>query len=158
MDLGSVYALMGAGLAVILTGVGSAIGVGIAGEAAAGVLNEDPSKFGRLLILQLLPGTNGLYGLIVAFMIMGATGLIGGGAGVTIQASTGLLFIIASLPVGIVGFFGPIAQGRCAVAAIGIIAKKPEQFGKALVLPAMVETYGILALLISILAVGAIAV
>jgi len=157
MDLGSVYALMGAGLAVLLTGVGSAIGVGIAGEAAAGVLSEDPSKFGRLLILQLLPGTNGLYGLIVAFVIMGGTGLLGG-ADVTVSATTGLLFLAASLPVGLVGLFGPIAQGRCSAAAIGIIAKKPDQFGKALVLPAMVETYGILALLISILAVGAIPV
>jgi len=158
MELGIVYALMGAGLAVLFTGVGSAIGVGIAGEAAAGVLSEDPSKFGRMLVMQLLPGTNGLYGLIVAFVIMGEIGLIGGDGATYVSASAGLLFLAASLPVGVVGLFGPIAQGKCSAAAIGIIAKKPDQFGKALVLPAMVETYGILALLISILAVFAIAV
>ena len=67
---GIVYALIGLALAVTLAGCGSAIGVKIAGEAAAGVVSVDPSKFSKVLVLQLLPGTQGIYGLIIAFLIL----------------------------------------------------------------------------------------
>lgn len=70
--------------------------------------------------------------------------------------ATGLLYFLACLPIGIVGLVSAIHQGRTAVASIGIVAKKPEQFGKAMLFPAMVETYAILALLVSILAVSAL--
>ena len=66
-NLGLVYSLLGAAVAVFLAGAGSALGVGIAGQAAAGVVTEDPSKFAKVLVLQLLPGTQGIYGLLVAF-------------------------------------------------------------------------------------------
>ena len=127
MSLGVVFALLGAALAVILAGMGSAYGVGVAGQAASGVVAEDPSQFAKVLILQLLPGTQGIYGLLVAFITLSQ--------------------------IGIVGLVSGRHQGKTAVAAIGIVAKKPDQFGKAMLFPAMVETYAILALLISILAV-----
>ncbi|WP_122644762.1 V-type ATP synthase subunit K [Luxibacter massiliensis] len=156
-QLGIVYALMGAAVAVFLAGAGSALGVGIAGQAASGVVSEDPSKFAKVLILQLLPGTQGIYGLLVGFITLSKIGLLGGGmAEVSVQ--TGLLILAACLPIGIVGLISGKSQGKTAAAAIGIIAKKPDQFGKAMLFPAMVETYAILALLISILAVSAIQV
>lgn len=155
MELGIVYALMGAALAVFLAGAGSAIGVGVAGQAAAGVVTEDPSKFAKVLIMQLLPGTQGIYGLLVGFITLSKIGLIGGGAA-AVSTPTGLLVLAACLPVGIVGLISGIYQGRTSASAIGIVARKPEQFGKAMLFPAMVETYAILALLISILAVTAI--
>ena len=130
-ELGIVYALLGAAVAVLLSGTGSAIGVGIAGQAASGVVTEDPSKFAKVLIIQLLPGTQGLYGLLI---------------------------LAACLPIGVVGLLSAIAQGKTAAAAIGIVAKKPDQFGKAMLFPAMVETYAILALLISFLSVSGIQV
>ena len=145
---GIVYALIGAALAVGLAGCGSAIGVGIAGQAASGVVTVDPSKFAKVLILQLLPGTQGIYGLLVGFITLSKIGLLGGGAA-SLDASTGLLILAACLPIAIVGLVSGIHQGKTA-------AKKPEQFGKAMLFPAMVETYAILALLISILAVSAI--
>ena len=156
-NLGLVYSLLGAAVAVFLAGAGSALGVGIAGQAAAGVVTEDPSKFAKVLVLQLLPGTQGIYGLLVGFLTLSKIGLLGGGAA-QIDPQTGLLILAACLPVGIVGLISGKSQGETAAASIGIVAKKPEQFGKAMLFPAMVETYAILSLLISILGVTAIQV
>lgn len=152
---GIVFALLGAAVAVGLAGAGSACGVGIAGQAAAGVVTEDPNKFAKVLILQLLPGTQGIYGLLVGFLVLSQIGLLGGGAA-ELTLAQGLLYLAACLPIGFVGLISGIYQGKTSVASIGIIAKKPEQFGKAMLFPAMVETYAILALLVSILAVSAL--
>ena len=141
----------------MLAGAGSALGVGVAGQAASGVVSEDPSKFAKVLIMQLLPGTQGIYGLLVGFITLSKVGLLGGGIK-EVSVATGLLILAACLPIGIVGLISGKSQGKTAAAAIGIVAKKPEQFGKAMLFPAMVETYAILALLISILAVSAIPV
>ena len=156
-QLGIVNALLGAAVAVLLSGAGSALGVGVAGQAASGVVSEDPSKFAKVLILELLPGTQGLYGLIIGFVTMSKIGILGGSPA-DISVQTGLLILAACLPIGIVGLISGRAQGKTAAAAIGIVAKKPEQFGKAMLFPAMVETYAILALLISFLAVAGIQV
>ena len=156
-NLGIVYALLGAAIAVLLAGAGSAMGVGIAGQAAAGVVTEDPSKFAKVLIMQLLPGTQGLYGLLVGFITLSKIGILGGSvADVSVQ--TGLMILAACLPIGIVGLISGVAQGKTAASSIGIVAKKPDQFGKAMLFPAMVEIYAILALLISFLAVNGIQV
>ncbi|HIX97957.1 V-type ATP synthase subunit K [Faecalicatena contorta] len=156
-NLGLVYGLLGAAVAVFLAGAGSALGVGIAGQAAAGVVTEDPSKFAKVLVLQLLPGTQGIYGLLVGFVTLSKIGLLGGG-GLELDPQTGLLILAACLPVGIVGLISGKSQGEAAAASIGIVAKKPEQFGKAMLFPAMVETYAILSLLISVIAVTMIQV
>ena len=151
MSLGLVFALTGAVLATILAGMGSAWGVGLAGQAAAGVVAEDPDQFAKVLLLQLLPGTQGIYGLLVTFITLTRIGVLGGSA--ITDTWTGLLYLAACLPIAIVGLVSGYHQGRTSVASIGIVAKKPDQFGKAMLFPAMVETYAILALLVSILAV-----
>lgn len=156
-EMGIVLALLGAAFAVLFAGIGSAIGVGIAGQAASGVVTEDPSKFAKVLVIQLLPGTQGLYGLLVGFVTLSNIGILGGQPA-DISLSTGLLIFAACLPIAIVGLISAIYQGKTAVAAIGIVAKKPDQFGKAMLFPAMVETYAILALLVSFLAVQGIPV
>lgn len=153
---GIVFALLGVAVAVGLAGMGSACGVGIAGQAAAGVVTEDPSKFAKVLLLQLLPGTQGIYGLLVGFITLSKIGLLGGGADMSMSITQGMLYFAACIPIGIVGLISAKYQGQTAAASIGIVAKKPEQFGKAMLFPAMVETYAILALLISILAVSAL--
>lgn len=150
-NLGVGLALLGAALAALLAGIGSAIGVGIAGEAAAGVVTEDPSKFGKVLLLQLLPGTQGIYGLLIAFITLANIGILGGSGDVSF--AKGLMYLFACLPLGFVGLWSAKRQARAAVASIGLIAKRPDQFGKALLFPAMVETYAVLALLVSLLAV-----
>ena len=148
--------LLGGALAVGLACCGSAKGVGMATEAGMGVLSEDPSKFGKLLVLELLPGTQGLYGFIVSFMVLINIGILGGSSDVSV--TQGFLYLAACLPIGIVGLLSGISQGKTAASAIGVVAKKPDQFGKAMLFPAMVETYAILALLISFLAVNGIQV
>lgn len=154
---GIVWALFGVALAVVLPGMGSAYGVGIAGQAASGVVTEDPSKFAKVLIIQLLPGTQGIYGLLVAFITLPKLGLLGG-TPVDLSIETGLLILCACLPIAVVGLISARHQGKTSAAAIGIVAKRPDQFGKAMLFPAMVETYAILALLVSILAVFGIPV
>lgn len=154
-NLGLFYALLGAALAVLMAGAGSAIGVGIAGRAAAGVMTEDPSKFAKVLVMQLLPGTQGLYGLLIGFVTLSKIGIIGG-TSVQVSSLQGLEILAACLPIAIVGLISANAQGKTAAAGIGIVARRPEQFAKAMLFPAMVETYAILALLISFLAINGI--
>ena len=154
---GEFLACLGAAMAAI-AGIGSGIGVGVAGEAAAGVVSEDPKKFGKVLLLQALPGTQGIYGLLVGFITLSKIGLLGGGVNMDMSMTQGLLYFAACIPIGIVGLISARYQGETAAASIGIVAKKPDQFGKAMLFPAMVETYAILALLISILSVTAIQV
>jgi V/A-type H+-transporting ATPase subunit K len=152
--IGPVLTLLGAVLAALLAGIGSAIAVGRAGEAAAGVIAEDPDKFGKLLILQALPGTQGIYGLLSWFLIMNSSGMLGGNFDISWQR--GLLYFLAALPIAIVGYFSAIAQGRVSEAGVALVGKRPEEQAKGIVLAAMVETYAILALLATVLATFAI--
>ncbi len=152
MTFGASLVIIGAALAVALAGVGSARGCGLAGQAAAGVTAEDPTKFTRVLIMELLPGTQGIYGLLVAFLVLSRMNILSGDfAGITVQQ--GCMAIGACLPIAIAGLLSGIFQGRTAVASIGVLAKKPELFARAMLFPAMVETYAILSLLVSILVV-----
>ncbi len=151
MNMGMVFAILGAALSAALAGIGSAWGVGIAGQAAAGVVSEDPDQFAKVLLLQLLPGTQGIYGLLVTFITLSQIGILGGTA--VDSPAKGLAYLFACLPIAIVGMVSAFHQGKTSVACIGLVAKKPDQFGKAMLFPAMVETYAILALLVSILAV-----
>lgn len=153
---GQFLAILGAAIAALFAGMGSAKGTSIAGQAAAGVVTEDPSKFGKLLVLQLLPGTQGLYGFIVAFLILSKAGIIGGTAIPT--AGQGFQFLAAGLPVGLVGLVSGIYQGKAAAAGVGIVAKKPDELGKAITFAAIVETYALLGLLVSFLAYNGIIV
>lgn len=150
---GIFWALLGAALAAGCAGAGSAIGVGIAGRAASGVVTQEPNMFSKVLILQLLPGTQGIYGLLIAFIALSQIGILGGGAQMDMSLTTGLMYFAACLPMAIGGLISAIAQGKCAVSAIGLVAKRPDQFGKSMIFPAMVETYAILALLVSILSI-----
>ena len=156
LEWGTIFAAAGAAMAAVLAGIGSAIGVGIAGQAGAGVVSEDPDRFGSCLLLQLLPGTQGIYGLLIAFVIASKAGLLGGGSAVSPTAGLWLLF--AAVPIAFAGLLSAIAQGKVACAGINMVAKKPEEFGKAMLMTVMVETYAVLALLISFLLVNGVAV
>ena len=146
---GNNIAIIGAAVAAIFSGMGSAKGVGIVGQASAGLLTEDPSKFGKALLLQALPGTQGIYGLITAFLIIMKIGLFG--TPVDLTVAQGGYFLMASLPIAVVGYFSAIHQAKVAAAGINLIAKRPDEVGKAITASALVETYAILALLTSIL-------
>ncbi len=150
MNWGFVYAIAGAAVSVVFAGFGSSIGIGIAGQASDGLLSEEPEKFGNILILTVLPGTQGIYGFVAAFIIMLRVGLIGGIA-VTLTNIKGLQILLASLPVGLGGFISGIYQGKVSAAGIAVIAKQPADSMKAVIMSALVETYAVLGLLMTIL-------
>ncbi|NLM47172.1 MAG: V-type ATP synthase subunit K [Firmicutes bacterium] len=150
LESGIVLAVIGAALAVLLAGIGSAIGVGTVGQAAAGVVSEDPDKFGSTLILQALPGTQGIYGLLVGFLILLRIGFIGGSP-VALTVEQGWSFFFAALPIAIGGLISAIYQGKTAVSGVYLVAKRAEESGKAIIFAVMVETYAVLALLMSIM-------
>ena len=149
MGNGIIWALLGAAIATGVAGIGSIKGVGMAAETAMGAMSEDSSKFGKMLVLVLLPGTQGLYGFIVTVMMN--IGVLGGSADMSL--TKGLLYLTASLPIAVGGLLSGIAQGRAAVSGISLMAKKPNDFSKALVSTTLVEIYALLAFLVSLLSV-----
>lgn len=150
-NCGMQLAVLGSALSVGLACAGSGRGVGIVGEAAAGVVSEDPEKFSKCLILQLLPGTQGLYGLVIWFFALAQMGIIGGTANADMTIAQGLGYCFACLPMGIGGYITAIAQGRCAAAGVSLVAKRPEEQSKGIIMAIMVEFYAILCLLASFL-------
>jgi V/A-type H+-transporting ATPase subunit K len=154
MEVGVMLAILGASLAVGLSGIGSSVGVGLAGEVAAGVVAEDPEKFGKTLLLQALPGTQGIYGFLAGFWVMLKLNLLGGVLPVSDAAGWQILF--ACLAVGINCLISGIWQGRVAAAGIAMVGRRPDEAGKGLIFAAMVETYAVLGLLMTILLINGI--
>jgi len=146
-------ALAGAALATFLSGIGSAVGLSIAGRTAAGVLSEKPERYGSLILMVVLPSTQGIYGFVIAIIVMVKLNLFGGGVE-NLSLATGLEIFAASLPVAIAGIFSGIMQGKTSSGGILMAAKQPEMAVKAGVLyAAMVEFYAVLGFLISFLAI-----
>ena len=140
---GEFLALLGGALAALFAGIGSAKGVGIAGEAAAGVVSEDPNKFGQVLLLQALPGTQGIYGLLSGSMA-------------ELSVVQGASIFAACMPIAFVGLISGISQGKAAAAGVMLVGKKPSELAKGMLFAAMVETYAVLALLVSFLMLNGI--
>lgn len=143
---GIILGALGVALAAALPGIGSAKGVGLVGEAATGLLTEEPEKFGKALILQLLPGTQGLYGFVIALLVslqLSADMSLGNGA----------YLFMACLPIALAGWRSAISQAKTAAAGIQILAKRPEHNTKAIILAVMVETYALLGFVMSLLLV-----
>lgn len=141
---GVLLAALGVALATILPGIGSARGVGLVGEAASGLLTEEPEKFGKALILELLPGTQGLYGFVIGFMAMGKMST-------NMELALGFSVLVACLPIAFVGWRSALLQARTAASAMSILAKQPEHNTKGIVLTVMVETYALLGFVMSVL-------
>lgn len=141
--MGNIIGVIGLGLCVILCGFGSCIGLLKTGSAAAGVLSEKPKLFGKVMLLVLLPATQGIYGFVL--------GVIGSGSIGALTVAEGWRLLASCLPLTIVGFASAIFQGKCAVSCIYTIAKEDSLSGKLLLFPAMIEFYAILSLVISIM-------
>lgn len=157
MPYGILFALAGAALATALAGVGSILGVRTAAQASAGVVSEDPDKFGKVLLLTALPGSQGIYGFLAAIIIANTIGLLGGELA-DVSTEQGLQILVAALPIAITGLLSGMYQGRVAAAAVNIAAKKPEAVGKGVILAAIVETYAVLGLLVTILLVNGLGI
>ena len=148
---GLAIGFLGAGLAVGLCCAGSAKGTGIAGESGSGLLGEDPSTFGKVMILQVIPGTQGLYGLVVWFFALMQMGVFGGGDPTALTVVDGLRVFGACVPMMIGGYISAPAQGRVAARAVMLMARRPDDWAKGIILCITVEFYAILSLLASFL-------
>jgi V/A-type H+-transporting ATPase subunit K len=155
MALGLTIAILGGAIAVVFGGIGSAIGVGLAGQASSGVMSEDPDKFGSLLLLVALPGTQGIYGFLSAFLVILKLGLTGGSLA-TPNMFQGWQILIACLPVAFTGLVSGIHQGKVCASGVYMVAKQPKDLMKPVVMAALVETYAVLGLLITILLLNGI--
>jgi len=152
MDYGMILALSGAGLAALLAGIGSAIGIGIAGRSATGVLSEKPERYGQMFIMVVLPGTQGFYGFLGAFIVMLKLNFFGGGLSETLSPSLGLEVLVSCLPIAFAGLVSAIFQGKVCSGGILMTAKRPEMAFKAgVIFAVMVEIYAVLGLLVTIL-------
>jgi len=151
----AVFIFVGAALSGLLGFMGSAIGMGIAGRAGAAVVAERPELFGRVLLLQALPGSQGIYGLVGAFLILSFSGSLGD-APVTISIAQSLQYMIAALPIGLAGLFSAIHQGAVAANGIAAIAKDESLTAQAIVMAAMVETWAIFGVLVGFILLTAI--
>ncbi|MBO7670146.1 MAG: V-type ATP synthase subunit K [Oscillospiraceae bacterium] len=147
---GLAFGLLGAGLAACLAGAGSGIGTGYAGQAGAGLVTEDPSKFGKVMILQVIPGTQGLYGLVVFFVAIMRMGILSGSLP-DLTIAQGLQYFAACLPIGIGGLVTAKYQGKVAAASVNLLAKNPDHWSKGMILCITVEFYAILSLLASMM-------
>ena len=147
---GLAIGLLGAGLAACMAGAGSGVGTGIAGEAGAGLVTEDPGKFGKVMILQVIPGTQGLYGLVVFFVAVMQMGLLDGSA-MNLTFVQGCRYFAACLPIAIGGLVSAVAQGKVAAASVNLLAKNPDHWAKGMILCITVEFYAILSLLASMI-------
>ncbi len=155
MALGFTLAVLGGAFAVVLGGIGSAIGVGLAGQASSGVMSEDPEKFGSLLLLVALPGTQGIYGFLSAFLVILKLGLTTEALAST-TTYQGWQVLIACLPVAFAGLVSGIHQGKVCASGVYMVAKQPKDLMKPVVMAALVETYAVLGLLITILLLNGI--
>jgi V/A-type H+-transporting ATPase subunit K len=149
LSLGVIMAIIGAGLAVILSGIGSSVGIGYSARAAAGVLSEDPSRFGSLFLLVVLPGTQGFYGFVGAFMIIGNISNVE-------TLAQGLQLFFAALPVAFAGLVSAIYQGKVCAAGVGLVAKRAKEAMKGVIYAALVETYAVLGLLITFFLINSV--
>lgn len=143
------WALFGAAAAFIGGGIGSSIGITIVSGAVTGAVSEEPAKFGKLLPLSAMPGTQGIYGFITALLVFIFFGFFGGEMELT--ATEGMRVFFSCLPVAFVCMLSGIYQGVAAVGAVGMVARRDEDAGKALIFPALVETYAVFSLILSVL-------
>lgn len=146
--MGQIIGIIGVAVCVLLCGIGSALGLYKTGTAAAGVLGEDPKKFGKVLVLVLLPATQGIYGFIIG--IIASSSLA---AEMTIWQGWALFGAV--MPMALSGLITGIFQGKSAVNCIYAVGKQESLGGKLIIYPAMIEFYAILGLIISIMLVAA---
>ena len=156
MTIGQILALAAAAMAAIASGMGSSKGVGMAGETAAGVASENPDVSSKLLVLQLLPATQGIYGFLIAVIVLINVGVLGG-AIKAVTLEQGIAYLVACLPVALVGYYSAIRQAKVSMAGMLMTGQRAELSGKGVTMAVMVETYAVFALLVSFLMVNAIA-
>jgi len=149
MDVGTWLAVCGGAFVSSLGGMGSAIGIWLVARVATGVLSENPEKFGGLLTLSILPGTQGIYSFVLSFMVIMKLGMLGGTpAALTLEQ--GLRILMVCIPIGVIECVSAIYQGKVAAAGVPLVAKRSEQVGQVMTLAVLVEMYALFGLILGI--------
>ncbi len=149
IEWGPVLAILGAFLAVFLGGLGSSLAIGQAGQKAAGVMAEKPNLFGSLLVLTALPGSQGIYGLLIAIFILSGAGMLGGGDA-AVSMNAGMMYLVSGLVIGFAALSSAVLQGRVVTASVGALAREESVAGKAVTMSVIIEAYAIFGLLVAI--------
>jgi V/A-type H+-transporting ATPase subunit K len=150
MDFSIVYALIGLGISVGFGAMGSSMGVGQVAQVGVSLLSKEPEKFGQVLLLSALPSSQAVYGLLFGFVILIRTGLLGGEP-LVFDAATGLAILASSLPVGLACIVSGMWQGKVAASGMKILTEKPQNLSQAIVLSALIESFAVFGLVISLL-------
>jgi V/A-type H+-transporting ATPase subunit K len=152
MTLAIIYVLIGVAISVSLGAIGSASGVGKVTSTGAGLLSKEPEKYPQVLALAALPSTQALYGLLFGFILLIEVGLLGGQRA-DISNEVGLAYMLSAIPVGVACLASGFFQGSVAASGLKIVSQKPENFTQAVVLAALIESFAIFGLVISLLIV-----
>jgi V/A-type H+-transporting ATPase subunit K len=144
----AVFVFIGAVISALFGFIGSTIGMGYAGRAGSAVVSERPELFGRILLMQALPGSQGIYGLVGAFLILNFSGLLGGAGGSELTIAQGIQYLLVGIPIGFSGLLSGMFQGSVAASGIAAIAKDDKLTAQAIVMAAMIETWAIFGILI----------
>ena len=147
---GNVMAIFGAALAAGLCGIGASLGMATVQRASAGLVSEQPDKYTKTLVLQLIPATAALYGFVVAFLVLQNV-IMGNAKGYGLFE--GAMILAGCLPIALVGLVSSIAQAKVCAAGVVMMGKKPELYGRAITMAIFIEFFALLGLIISILSV-----
>lgn len=150
-----IFAVIGAALSAGFAGAGSSLGIGAAGTKGAAVLAEQPNLFGKILVMVALPGSQGVYGLLIAVLSISKAGLFGD-TGTILTVAAGQKILFAGFLMGVAGLFSGWAQGKIVASGISAVARDESISGKAIVLSVIVETYAIFGLLVALLIINSI--
>ena len=142
--------IIGCALAMGIAGIGSAMGLMLAGTSAVAVTGEKPELFGKCLIFQVLPMTQAVYGLLTAILLMMGAGLLGGSGADLTNPMLGISAIGIGLVVGLTGL-SAANQGMVASASISATARNPSVAARGIIYTVMPETIAIFGLLVGIL-------
>lgn len=149
--IGPMWVAFGAAIVAALAAIGSGIGIGRTTSHAAGIISEKPELFGKLLVIMALPGTQGFYGFVIFFLMMQNFGFIAGKPSASV--GQGLSMFVLGVFIGLVEFKTALDQAHSSLGSLDLTGKRPEEGGRAILLPALVETYAILGLVIAFLTI-----
>lgn len=149
-SFGLALALAGAGISIVLGGIGTIIGTMYVASGGAGIMAKNPQNFGRVLLLAALPSSQGIYGFLGAILILLKIGMLGGDL-VVLNANQGWALLFAALPVGVLGMFSGIGQGKALQSGLRVVDKHPKETGKTVILGVLLESMAVFGLLLSVL-------
>lgn len=134
--------LLGIGLAMGIAGIASSAGIGIAGSTASGAAAEKPDLKVKMMMLESLPMTQGVYGLVISIFLLRALG----NASVMSQQAVGFAGLAVGITYGL-SSISAVPQGIIASSSISATARNSEIFGFSMIYTVISETLALFGLI-----------